>query len=509
VQGAFATKVSGWWRVVGAVLWVLVSAPAHAQNACSRSEQLYGAAKDAGVAINGVYVTLPRAPEWTGLLPLYRLLKDHDPGVNDGDCRKMIRRLKDAVLERVQSHGTFLRVQVDDPLNRLRGDRSVEVDGLATTATRAGAPGADKAVGHPITSGNHTVRLRRLTLQPGERLVVESFLENQSLGKGEASEFRVQIPASLSAGRRTLTLRVSIGVVRECKIRLQVAGNLFDAPKPGEPQFIVELSQTDLVTKQVLQRGDYPLTEGNYTLGVMLQEGQLKGAPRLLLDDAQAGLRPVSGRAVPTWQYALRLECPPDSGYVRTTVELLVPGRKSSSGAAPHRPVTARPEPRPVATSAPSPEPEVKVAKGVPVKSKVVTSEPVAPKRSAQAFHLPTLSWVGIGVAGAGLVGAGVSYFGVGLPNQNKVTALHAERDCDSGSALCDELTQARILRLWDAHNAGRGVAIASAAVGAAGIALAVVAWILDEPTPQKAPVSVQWVPGRAGGGVVSVSGEF
>lgn len=416
------------------------SASSRAQTACSKSEGLYNAAGLANIKIFGKYVTLPPDPEWESLVPLYNQLKDHDTSVHLGECKAMMVVLKQKVVERVKKYGTTLSVSIDDPLNRLQGKGRVTLNGASI---RVGdAPTV-------VLPGTHRLALSGFVLQPGERLALTTELDGTTIGKGEASEITIEIPRSTDSSTRNHSLTFHLAAQHECRVRLSVSGNLLNRPKPGQPSFIVELSNQKLFTRQLLQKGDYPLTEGTYALTIKLDEGVLPEGvhPRLLVDDAQVGLKPVSRDEVPTWQHILRIGCEPGQGYAQSRVSLGFSGEggKTLTEADPDSiDVTEQDEP----------------------------SKPI-----------PTLTWVGIGAVGVGAVTAIVSHFAVANPAEQEANDAAFDAGCHQG---CSAEVRKYVNDQYDTHDLAEGVAVGGIVLAGVGAVVGTIAYVLSEP-PQTA----------------------
>jgi hypothetical protein len=420
-------------------LLLVWSTCAHAQTACSKSEALYNAAGLANIKIFGKYVTLPPEPEWESLVPLYNQLKDHDTSVHLGECKAMMVVLKQKIVERVKKHGTTLSVSVDDPLNRLQGKGRISLNGKAVRA--------DEQIPTVVLPGTHRVSLTGIVLQPGEHLALTTELDGTTIGKGEASEVQVDIPRESSGDARHHTLTFHVAAQHECRVRLTVDGSLLNRPKPGQPSFVVELANQKLFTRQMLQKGDYPLSEGTYALTIKLDEGALPDGvqPRLLVDDAQIGLRPVSLNEVATWQHTLRLGCEPGQGIGQSKLNL---GFSGEGG-------------KPLLEADPD---------------AVVPTAEEAPSRP-----IPTLTWVGIGAVGVGAAVALVSHFAIANPAEREGTRTFAEQGCVTGCALG---VQSYIEEQYSTSDLADGIAIGGVVLAGVGAVVGAVAYFLSEPPP-------------------------
>lgn len=464
--------------LVATLCLLLVSTVASARPACSKSDQLYETAKRAGVTINGTWITLPKAPEWERLVPLYDMLKDYDASVAYGnDCKAMVRRLREKVIERIRLHGTFLVIEVEDALNRLRGKAVVTVDGRSVPVQgESAAKGDDETLpGHVIFRGRHEVRVQRPVLHPGEKLILDKRFDGEPLGKGEALDFDLIIPAGSSSGPTVHKLTLGIGIQRSCRVRLRVSGELLGgAPRPGEPQFVAEVYNPSQFTNQRIQNGDYLFTAGDYTLSLKLAEGQLPvgKSPRVILDDAQVGLRKREEEGLATWQRRLPLACPADQAQGETTLELGFTGGR-----------TAR----------------------------VALSE-TEPPESGASRSVPTLTWIGLTVAGVGATVAAVSYFGFQSPAVSDADALFRENGCGEPSAACTTEVITAIEDYWNQRDSAFAVTTTAAIVGGVGAAVAVGAWLLAEPAGDEASSrpGLQVLPMfQATSAAVHVSGTF
>lgn len=430
------------------VLSLLVSSLAAARPACSRSEQLYQAAKSAGVTINGTWVTLPKAPQWEMLVPLYDLLKDYDASVAYGnDCKTMVRRLRQKVIDRIRLYGTFLTVNVNDPLNRLRGSAVVTIDGVTVATAEAGAEsssGEEELPGHVIFRGSHQVKLKQPMLQPGERLVLEAKLDGKTIGKGEALEFALDIPPNSSDGPVVHTLSLGLGIKRSCKVRLRVSGDMLGPPRAERPQFVAEVYNPRQFTNQRLQNGDYLFSAGEYTLSLKLNEGQLPKnvGPRVIVDDAQVGLKTSTIDGVPTWQRRLSLSCPADQAQGETILELGFTGGRRAA----------------------------------------VTTVEDSPEQSSPSVEVPVLTWVGLGALGTGVSVAAISHFGYRNPAQTDADYLYGTYDCANGSQLCGEDVREAISEYYDTRDTASVVTTTGLVVGGVGAVVAAAAWLLAEP---------------------------
>jgi hypothetical protein len=410
----------------------------HAQTACSKSEALYNAASLANIKIFGKYVTLPPDPEWESLVPMYNQLKDHDTSVHLGECKAMMVVLKQKVIERVKKYATTLRVSIDDPLNRLQGKGRISLDGA--TVRQADAPTV-------ILPGTHRVSLSGYVLQPGERLALTTELDGTTIGKGEANEIQVEIPRSTDGSAREHTVTFHLAAQHECRIRLNVSGNLLNRPKPGQPSFVVELSNQKLFTRQMLQKGDYPLNDGTYALTIKLSDGELPEdvQPRLLIDDAQIGLKPVSRDEIPTWQHTLHLGCEPGQSYGQSRINL---GFSGEGG-------------KPLLEADPDAvEPEKEDEK---------PSKPI-----------PTLTWVGIGAVGVGAAVAIVSHFAIANPAQEEGDAVYEEAQCQLNG--CTTAIEDFVIEQYNTRDVANGVAIGGIVLAGVGAVVGTIAWVTSEP---------------------------
>jgi hypothetical protein len=412
------------------------SAFSQAQTACSKSEALYDAAQLANIKIFGKYVTLPPEPEWESLVPLYNQLKDHDTSVHLGDCKGMMVVLKQKVVERVKKYGTTLSVSIEDPLNRLQGKGRITLNGAPIRVQAEAAPTI-------VLPGTHRVALTGLVLQPGERLALTTELDGTTVAKGEASELDIELPRAANSNTRHHSLTFRIAAQHECRVRLNVNGNLLNRPKPGKPSFIVELSNQKLFTRQLLQKGDYPLSEGAYALTIKLQDGALPEGvqPRLLVDDAQIGLKPVTRDEVPTWQHTLRIGCIPGQGSAVSKINLGFSGEKPLLEA----------------------DPEA-----------VEKSEPNEPSKP-----LPTWTWVGIGAVGVGAAVGLVSYFGVSKPAVQEGDETFKAENC---RVQCSDAAKTYITNQYDKASIADGVAIGGIVLAGVGAVVGSVAWFTSDP---------------------------
>lgn len=417
-----------------------LSSLAQAQTACSKSEALYNAANLANIKIFGKYVTLPPEPEWEGLVPLYNQLKDHDTSVHLGECKAMMVVLKQKIVERVKKYGTTLSVSLDDPLNRLQGNGRISLDGTLVRAD------PDSPI--VILPGTHRIALRGVALQPGERLALTTELDGTTSSKGEASELDIEIPRTSEGGTRHHTLTFRIGAQHECRVRLNVSGNLLNRPKPGQPSFIVELSNQKLFTRQLLQKGDYPLTEGTYALTIKLNEGTLpdRVQPRLLVDDAQIGLKRVYRDELPTWQHLLRIGCEPGSSIGQYKINI---GFSGEGG-------------KPLLEADPD----------------TVIKEPEADEPSAP---IPAWTWVGIGAFGVGTAVAIVSHFAIANPAEEAGNAVYEDEQCATVS--CGPEIEDYVYGQYDKRDLANGVALGGVVLAGVGAIVGTVAWFTREPS--------------------------
>jgi hypothetical protein len=196
----------------------------------------------------------------------------------------------------------------------------------------------------------------------------------------------------------------------------------------------------------MLQKGDYPLSEGTYALTIKLDEGTLPEGvqPRLLVDDAQIGLKPVSRDEVPTWQHTLRIGCPPGEGIGESKINL---GFSGEGG-------------KPLLEADPD---------------KVIIPPEEAEKPGRP---IPTLTWVGIGAVGVGAAVAIVSHFAIAKPAEADADAT-GRAQCMNG---CSPAANTYINGQYDTADLANGIAIGGVVLAGVGAVVGTVAWFTSKP---------------------------
>ncbi len=402
------------------------------------------AAAEAGLSVQGTkWVTVPKGHEWQKALPLYNDLKDYDVDLLPLHCRQLARLIKGKVTEIVSQHAVLLRVRLTGDAYRVADRLTVMIDNQTVETS---VDESDK--GLPYTAGRHEVSIEVPTLKRDEKVVIKPSLNGSLVPVGgQGDRFALDLPPTAEGGTHDLALNVTL--VRRCVFTLRVNNETEQNPSKRAVLVLHGASSMPLTSGAVRVAG------GRHALEVELEEDTrvdvaIDGRQLIPTDGG-----PVEGKSL---RYIVPLECPKGQDQGRASLVVSLPQTEMHDNGS----------------------------------------------GGGEGGGMPTLFWVGTGVATTGILMSGISYFGFQSPADDRGTKLFSENGCGTAAATCDAEVQSRVNAAWDESDSAGVWTVTGLIVGGVGAAVAITSLFFDDPADsdqESAYVQVHpsWQPGQYG----------